>query len=128
MDLSPDQQDLEQVAASLVERTIVVAHRLAELAVDDERYDEAAAIVAAACANEATVYLPLPEAVPEDGFGEADLTLVSDLCDLADALDGLGRCSSGLRQIRDRHMAALHVRDASVALRNALLVEEGAAG
>ncbi|MFE4973367.1 hypothetical protein ACFRAR_14785 [Kitasatospora sp. NPDC056651] len=51
MDLSPDQQDLEQVAASLVERTIVVAHRLAELAVDDERYDEAAAIVAAACAK-----------------------------------------------------------------------------
>ncbi|MFE4519273.1 hypothetical protein ACFRMQ_34405 [Kitasatospora sp. NPDC056783] len=128
MNLSPDRQDLEQVAASLVERTIVVAHRLAELAAEDERYDEAAATIAAACANEASTYLPLPEAVPENGYDEADLTLVNDLCDLADALDELGRCSSGLRRIRDRHMAALRIRDASVALRNALPVKEGAAG
>lgn len=128
MNLGPDQQDLEQVAASALERTIIAAHALAELAVRDERYDQAAALAAAAYAAEATMYLPLPEAVPEDSDGGADLTLVDHLSGLADALDELGQRSHDLRQIRDRHMAALHIRDAAIALRNALPVEEGAAG
>ncbi|MFE4973370.1 hypothetical protein ACFRAR_14800 [Kitasatospora sp. NPDC056651] len=128
MNLSPDQQDLEQVAASTMDRTIAAAYALAELAARDERYDQLAALAAAAYATEATMYLPLPDAVPEDGDAGADLTLVDQLNELADALDELGERSSDLRQIRDRHTAALHIRDASVALRNALLVEEGAAG
>ncbi|MFG2913107.1 hypothetical protein ACGF0D_09475 [Kitasatospora sp. NPDC048298] len=128
MNLSPGRQDLEQVAASTLERTVVAAHALAELAVRDERYDQAAALAAASYATEASMYLPLPEAVPDHGDSGADLTLVDRLSDLADALDELGQRSSDLRQIRDRHMAALHTRDAAIALRNALPVEQGAAG
>ncbi|MFF2546647.1 hypothetical protein ACFVUY_29385 [Kitasatospora sp. NPDC058063] len=128
MNLSPDLQGLEQVAASAMERTITAAYALAELADRDERYDQLAALAAAGYATEATMYLPLPEAVPEDADSRADLTLVDHLNDLADALDELGQRSHDLRQIRDRHMAALHIRDAAIALRNALPVEQGAAG
>ncbi|MFE4519274.1 hypothetical protein ACFRMQ_34410 [Kitasatospora sp. NPDC056783] len=127
MNLSPDRQDLEQVAASTMDRTIAAAYALAELAARDERYDHLAALAAAAYATEATMYLPLPEAVPEDGDAGADLSLVGQLNDLADALDELGERSSDLRRIRDRHMAALHIRDAAIAWRNALMVGQGAA-
>ncbi|MET8540247.1 hypothetical protein ABZW03_06275 [Kitasatospora sp. NPDC004799] len=128
MNPNSDHPDVEQVAAVVLRTAAAAAHVLADLAVRDDRYDQLAALTAASYATEATVYLPLPDSDPEDSVREADHTLVDRLSDLADELDELARHSLDLRQVRDRHMAALHARDAAVALRNALPVEQGTAG
>ncbi|MFF2615933.1 hypothetical protein [Kitasatospora sp. NPDC058046] len=127
MNPNPDQPDVEQTAAVTLRTAAAAAHVLADLAVRDERYDQLAALTAASYATEATIYLPLPDSDPEDNDRAADRDLVDNLADLADALDELARHSPDVRQMRDRHMAALHTRDAAVALRDALPIEQGAA-
>ncbi|MBV2155064.1 hypothetical protein [Kitasatospora sp. SUK 42] len=128
MNLNPHgAQDVEQVAAGLLSCAITAAHDLADLAVQDDRYDQLAALAAAAYASQASCYLPLSDASPADmdgGIGHHDLIHRVDA--VADALDELGRSSTDLREMRDHHTAALHARNAAIALRNALPVEEGA--
>ncbi|WP_049650101.1 hypothetical protein [Kitasatospora sp. MY 5-36] len=128
MNPNPNQPDVEQAAATALRTAATAAHALADLAVRDDRYDQLAALTAASYATEATIYLPLPDRDPEDGDRLADHDLVGHLADLADALDELARRSPGVRRMRDRHMAALHARDAAAALRDALPVEQGGAG
>ncbi|MBV2155062.1 hypothetical protein [Kitasatospora sp. SUK 42] len=128
MNLSSDQPDVEQAAAVALRSAAAAAHAVADLAVSDDRYDQVAALIAASFATKATIYLPLPDSDPEDSDCAADHNLVGHLAALADALDELGRRSLDIRQMRDRHMAALHTRDAATALRNALPVEQGTAG
>ncbi|MFF2073404.1 hypothetical protein ACFVXG_01460 [Kitasatospora sp. NPDC058162] len=120
--------DVEQAAAVVLRRTAAAAHALADLAARDDRYDQLAALATASYATEATAYLPLPDSAPQITDREADQDLVRQLTALADALDALARTSPDVPQARDRHMAALHTRDAATALRNALPVEQGAAG
>ncbi|MEV7595820.1 hypothetical protein AB0O91_00350 [Kitasatospora sp. NPDC089797] len=122
---TPD--DVEQAAAVLLRGTAAAAHALADLAVRDDRYDQLAAFAAASHATEATSYLPLPDGDPDDSGVEAGHGLVDLLVSLADRLDELAQSSADVRQLRDRHMAALNARDAAVALRNALPVEQGTA-
>ncbi|WP_316528082.1 hypothetical protein [Kitasatospora brasiliensis] len=122
-------QDVEQAAAALLSYATTVAHGLAELAVRNERYDELAALAAAAHADQASCHLPLPEGPPTDADRGIDHhELIRRMEAAADALDELGRCSADPREVRDRHTAAFHARAAVVALRNALPVEEGAVG
>ncbi|WP_369185357.1 hypothetical protein [Streptomyces sp. Y1] len=121
--------DIEQEAAVALRSTAAVAHALADLAVDDDRYDQLAALAAASYATEAAMYLPLPDdEVPEVGVDEAGQALIDRLKAIADELDELARCSPDIRQMRDLHMVALHTRDAAVALRNALPTELGKTG
>ncbi|MFJ4188528.1 hypothetical protein [Kitasatospora sp. NPDC089509] len=120
--------DVEQTAAVVLRATTAAAHALADLAVRDDRYDQLAALAAASHATEATLYLPLPDGVAEGAGREAGYDLVDLLASLADRLDELAQSSPDVRQLRDRHVAALHIRDAATALRNALPVEQETAG
>ncbi|MFD7454110.1 hypothetical protein [Kitasatospora sp. NPDC059827] len=121
-------EGVELAAAAVLRNTAVAAHALADLAVRDDRYDQLAALAAASYATEATIYLPLPDSVPGDLGRAADHDLVGRLTALADALDSLARTSDDVQQLRDRHTAALHTRDAATALRNALPVDQGPVG
>ncbi|WP_031066252.1 hypothetical protein [Streptomyces sp. NRRL WC-3742] len=120
--------DVEQVAAESLRVASIVALSLADLAATDDRYDQLGALAAASSATEATCYLPLPLMPAVEGSDRLDhqgvIRLAGHLEELADELDELGRRSTDLRQIRDRHMAALHSRDAAIALRSSLPVEE----
>ncbi|MFF3074216.1 hypothetical protein ACFVSN_40420 [Kitasatospora sp. NPDC057904] len=122
-------QDIEQIAAATLPSVTTAAHRIADLAVRDDRYDQMAALAAAAYATRATAYLPLPDYFLEDSDGEIAYRDLADRLEaIANDLDDLGRRSTDPREIRDRHTAALHSRDAAIALRNALPIEDGAVG
>ncbi|MBO1414185.1 hypothetical protein [Streptomyces sp. FH025] len=72
MNLNPHgAQDAEQDAAVLLSYAITAAHDLADLAVQDDRYDQLAAL-AAAYASQAGAYLPLPDVSPADMDGGID--------------------------------------------------------
>ncbi|MEV7026652.1 hypothetical protein [Kitasatospora sp. NPDC093558] len=121
-------QDIEQIAAVTLTVASAAASRLADRGFRDDRYDPAAALAAGAYTAQATSYLPLPDIFPEDNGAETDYRGLADRLErIADALDDLGTRSTEVRRIRDRHTAALHIRNAAIALRNALPVGDGAA-
>ncbi|WP_316528081.1 hypothetical protein [Kitasatospora brasiliensis] len=122
-------QDIEQSAATTLRLAATAARSLARTAVQDSRYDELAALAAAASATQATTYLPLPDHLPDEDQQEIDHDkLVNRLLEIADGLDELGRRATEPQQVQDHHMAALHSRDTAIALRNAPPIEEGSVG
>ncbi|MFG2821707.1 hypothetical protein ACGFX4_20030 [Kitasatospora sp. NPDC048365] len=118
-------QSIENSTSASLFEAARTASALATLAETDASYDELAAITASLYATRAQDHLPLRESTPDtslppvvDVAGVHALAVRLDKA--AEELAQLGREATLPEEVYNRHAAALNLRNAAIALRNAV--------